>query len=185
MIPFGLFRRRMGTEPGAAVVLIKAVIAARGMTRVFVPVVLSLAAVAGCAGTQAPGRDPAKPASPGGTWTLSVMGVPQAPGDLPSDVNINLVIDDVSGEVSGSAGCNQFHGTCHLDGEHLTITGLSLTKRLCPSPKGIMERERAFVTALQGADRFTIEDGHLVLRDGTDQVLVFTREAVSTGGQRP
>jgi len=72
------------------------------------------------------------------------------------------------GVVSGSGGCNRFSGTYVQKGDELLISGLRVTMMFC-GEDGVMDREQAFLEALDAARR--LEASHLELKlmtaDGT------------------
>ncbi len=77
-----------------------------------------------------------------------------------------------NGELSGSAGCNQYIGSYTIDGNTIQIGQLGSTMRLCPEPQGIMEQEQAFMAALQSAATFSIEGDMLQMRTADDALAV-------------
>ncbi len=84
-----------------------------------------------------------------------------------------------NGELSGSAGCNQYIGGYTVDGNTIQIGQLGSTMRFCGEPEGIMEQEQAFLAALQSAATFRIEGGNLELRTAGDAIAVMmTRRVV-------
>jgi len=77
-----------------------------------------------------------------------------------------------SGKVSGSTGCNRFHGPVN-EGESATklvIGPLMTTRMACPEP--LMAQERAFLAQLGKAEVFQFLFGDLVL-SGANGALVF------------
>ena len=63
------------------------------------------------------------------------------------------------GQVSGSAGCNMFHGTYATDGGQIKVGPLATTRRACDEPLMIQERE--FLAALASAVTWSI-DGNVL-----------------------
>ena len=75
------------------------------------------------------------------------------------------------GKVSGSGGCNSFHGPFKVEGNALSIGPLATTRKLC-SAEGVMAQEREFITALQTATTWAIDRGMLdVHRKDGERVL--------------
>ncbi len=75
------------------------------------------------------------------------------------------------GKVSGSGGCNSFHGPFKVDGNALSIGPLATTRKLC-SAEGVMAQEREFIAALQTATTWAIDRGMLdVHRQDGERVL--------------
>ncbi len=74
------------------------------------------------------------------------------------------------GMVSGSSGCNRFHGPFKADGKALTIQGLATTRMACEGE--VMAQEQEFLRALQSATTWKIERGMLdVHRPDGERVL--------------
>lgn len=74
------------------------------------------------------------------------------------------------GMVSGSSGCNRFHGAFKADGNALTIQGLATTRMACEAE--VMTQEQEFLQALQTATTWKIVRGMLdVHRADGERVL--------------
>ena len=83
------------------------------------------------------------------------------------------------GELSGSAGCNQYMTSYTIDGNAIAIDMPATTRRLCPEPKGVMEQEQAFLAALQSAATFSVEGDMLQMRTADDAgAVIMTRRVV-------
>ena len=63
------------------------------------------------------------------------------------------------GQVAGSAGCNNFHGTYATEGTKLTLGPLATTRRACEEP--LMTQEQEFLAALASAVTWSI-DGNVL-----------------------
>lgn len=83
------------------------------------------------------------------------------------------------GTVTGSAGCNRFDASYHLEGDSLTVGPVATTRRLCP-PEEIMEQESAFLAALESARAWEIRGGRAQLRRA-DGALAVDLVAAVTG----
>ena len=82
---------------------------------------------------------------------------------------LSVVFKD--GKVSGSSGCNSFHGPFKVEGNALSIGPLATTRKLC-SVEGVMAQEREFIAALQTATTWAIDRGMLdVHRKDGERVL--------------
>ena len=82
-----------------------------------------------------------------------------------------LTIAFKDGKVSGSGGCNSFHGPFKVDGNALSIGPLATTRKLCAA-EGVMAQEREFIAALQTATTWAIDRGMLdVHRKDGERVL--------------
>lgn len=82
------------------------------------------------------------------------------------------------GELSGSAGCNQYIGGYTVDGNTIQIGQLGSTMRFCAEPEGVMEQEQAFLAALQSAATFTVEGDALEMRTAGDAIAVMATARV-------
>jgi heat shock protein HslJ len=71
----------------------------------------------------------------------------------------SLTMSFKDGKVSGSAGCNNFHGTYATDGSKLQLGPLGTTRRACKEP--LMTQEREFLAALASATTWSI-DGNVL-----------------------
>lgn len=130
---------------------------------------------AGCAATPPAGGPP--PADlVGPTWRLVAIG-----GDaVPADAGVTLTFG-TDGGVSGSSGCNRFSGTADLGpGSALGFSPLASTRRACAPPA--MEREQAFLTALQAADRAVVTDGELRLSGARPLRFIASEAGASEAG---
>jgi heat shock protein HslJ len=74
--------------------------------------------------------------------------------------------------VAGTAGCNTFSGPYESSGKSLTIGPLAATRRTCASPRGVLQQERQFLTALQEAATFELNGHSLTIRDATGAMQV-------------
>jgi heat shock protein HslJ len=79
-----------------------------------------------------------------------------------------------SGQVSGSSGCNRFHGAFTVKGNALTIHPLATTRMACEG--AIMVQEQEFLSALQSATTWDIVRGMLdVHRTDGERVLTASK----------
>lgn len=112
-----------------------------------------------------------------GNWRLANMSEDAAPTPmLPSE---ELTADFSGDRLSGSGGCNRFMGGFQTQGNQLTIEPLASTFKACETP--ILEQESRYLTALQGARRYEVNDQGLQIFYQTAQgsgVLRFTSQAV-------
>jgi heat shock protein HslJ len=65
------------------------------------------------------------------------------------------------GNVSGSAGCNDYNASYELDGENITIAPAVTTRKFCEEPEGVMEQETEFLTALLSANAYQLDGQRL------------------------
>jgi len=71
----------------------------------------------------------------------------------------SLTLSFKDGQVSGSAGCNNFHGKYATEGIKLQLGPLATTRRACDEP--LMTQEREFLAALASAVTWSI-DGNVL-----------------------
>jgi heat shock protein HslJ len=71
----------------------------------------------------------------------------------------NITVSFKDGQVAGSAGCNNFHGTYATEGSKLQLGPLATTRRACDEP--LMTQEREFLAALASAVTWSI-DGNVL-----------------------
>jgi heat shock protein HslJ len=123
---------------------------------------LVLVAAGGCGGDDEAASDPS--AVEGVPWVL-VSGV-DVDGWEESAPSITFGED---GTASGSSGCNQWGGSYTFDGDTLELGEIAMTSMGCPPPAD--EVERAYMEALQQANRWRVEDEELVLLDDDAELL--------------
>ncbi|MGH3045095.1 MAG: META domain-containing protein [Gaiellaceae bacterium] len=123
---------------------------------------LVLVAAGGCGGDDEAASDPS--AVEGVPWVL-VSGV-DVDGWEASAPSISFGED---GTASGSSGCNQWGGSYTFDGDTVELGEIAMTSMGCPPPAD--EVERAYMEALQQANRWRLEDEELVLLDDDAELL--------------
>jgi heat shock protein HslJ len=92
------------------------------------------------------------------------------------------------GQISGSAGCNNYNGPVTSDGgQHLAIGPLVTTRMACPEP--IMAQETQVLTALQAASQWSYQPGQMVIlyakEDGSLGRLYFDPAATDEQAAAP
>ena len=93
-----------------------------------------------------------------------------APDGTPT---IRFTADD-SLRVGGSTGCNSYGGTYEASGTTLRLGQLVSTLRAC-ADSAANEQGTRFLSALQRADGYRIENGQLVLLVGSQPIARFER----------
>ncbi len=78
--------------------------------------------------------------------------------------------------VSGATGCNRLMGQAKVSGHNISLAPLASTKMACMNDNF----EMPFVTALNNAQQYQIDDNQLTLKNATGQVL-----AVLTATSQP
>jgi polar amino acid transport system substrate-binding protein len=76
------------------------------------------------------------------------------------------------GQVSGSAGCNNYSASYLVDGSLLAISQIWSGKTVCDTPEGIMEQETAFLAALGSAASYAIDGNQLNILNVGGQLVV-------------
>lgn len=71
---------------------------------------------------------------------------------------------DESRSAAGSTGCNNFMGTCTIDGPIIEFGPLATTLMMCPEVA--MVQERRVLDALANARRWSMDEDRLTLWDG-------------------
>lgn len=118
------------------------------------------------------GKPPAQIVTLEGTlWRLQSLGDPAKPQRPLPDTQITLTIDPEQGTVFGSAGCNQYSGVYHLEGEALSITALRMTEMACSPP--VLQQEKSFLESLQNSQRLLIQNEELHITDSSGNLLIF------------
>ena len=103
-------------------------------------------------------------AAAGQEWRPAVIGASAVPADSGM-----VVIFQVDGSINGNGGCNKFFGSLETTKGELTVGELGSTRMACPGD--IMDREAAFMNALQETRRFEIGEGSLQLVGADNQLL--------------
>ena len=109
-------------------------------------------------------------------WVLETLHDQPVPEEAPP---ITLSFDG-QGRISGSSGCNNYTAkyTYTVKEQSFLVKSIARTFRLC-NPNELMEFEGEFLTALQDAATYRLEDGLLELysADGVP-LLIFEEEGI-------
>jgi heat shock protein HslJ len=76
------------------------------------------------------------------------------------------------GSLSGSAGCNNYSGTYHVDGDIIEIELGLMTMMFCEKPEGVMDQEAAYLKALESVTSYRILGDVLVMQDDSGQEVL-------------
>jgi heat shock protein HslJ len=127
--------------------------------------------LAGIALVMLQGREMAQQNMPGGgasmtgiDWQLRLLGADEIAAD--SGLFVSFAVD---GSVNGNGGCNTFFGSLETSNGDLSVGELGSTRMACPSE--IMDREIAFMNALQDATQFEMGKNSLQLIGAGDVLL--------------
>jgi heat shock protein HslJ len=71
---------------------------------------------------------------------------------------------DEDGQVTGSAGCNNYFAPYETDGDMIEIGPMGATKSKCQEPEGVMEQESRYLAALETADIYSMSGNRMELR---------------------
>jgi len=112
----------------------------------------------------------------GPVWRLDNLNGPDGGVAIPEGVSVTLKIEGQR-EVSGSAGCNTYFGTCIVADASLQFGPLASTKKACIEPEGVMELERQFLAALGHVTNYAIKGQRLTLLGPEGISLIFHRAA--------
>jgi heat shock protein HslJ len=89
-----------------------------------------------------------------------------------SGTEITALFGD-DGQVSGSAGCNNYSASYTVKDGVITFGPAATTRKACAEPEGIMTQESAYLAALESVVAFQIEGDELTLTN-TEGVRVAT-----------
>lgn len=121
--------------------------------------------MAGCANAALP----SKPELDGSEWVLFAI---RKSRPIP---NSTLTIAFDGDQVNGSAGCNSYFGTYKIKNDEISFSAIGMTEMACMEPEGIMEQEMEFISYLQDAIRFKIEENRLSIIRPDGETLTFDR----------
>jgi heat shock protein HslJ len=127
--------------------------------------------LAGIALVMLQGRDMARQNMPAGgaamtgiEWRPTLLGADEIAAD--SGLSVLFAID---GSINGNGGCNKFFGSLQTTDDGLSVGELGATRMACPAE--IMDREMAFMKALQETTQFEMGENSLQLL-GAGNVLL-------------
>ncbi len=108
----------------------------------------------------------APPDGPYGKWRVETF----AGRAVSSDAKVSIEIG-ADGVVSGSGGCNRFHGTAKIaEGGALSFGPTAATRMMC-EPE-VSELEAGFFKSLEGVRGWRRDDAGLVLLDATGDTVL-------------
>lgn len=108
----------------------------------------------------------------GRTWVAEEIAVDGAMTPVVANTVVTATFED--GSVSGIASCNNYFGGYEVDGDAITFGALGSTLMACEPT--VMDQEQAYLAALAGADRFSVDGSTMTLYSG-DAALVQYAEA--------
>ena len=123
-------------------------------------------ASAGCTAADAPDGT----ALTGTTWRAeTIVGRPAI------QATASTITFEADGRVHGQGGCNRYFGAATIDGERMSFGPLGSTKMACAP--ALMDQEARFFRALEGAERWSLDEHGLLLihSAGADEPSRFAR----------
>lgn len=107
-----------------------------------------------------------------GAWSLLTYGQGGTEEAVIDGSTIALTIN-ADGTLGGSSGCNTYSGSYTVNNDALSVSGLASTKMAC-AEAALMDQEQAYLTALEGAERFVFEGDRLIIQyNGLQSSLIF------------
>ncbi len=105
-------------------------------------------------------------------WVLVSYGDPASPIHALPATRVILAWNSSVETVSGNAGCNLYGGKCQVRDGMLAFSDIYTTKMWSTVP-GVMEQEGTYLSFLQKAQAWSVENGVLTIQSQNGQVLVF------------
>lgn len=148
-------------------------------------VMVLAALLAGCVVPELPGQPPVttegtpqvtpvppvRTALTGTGWTLiSGLSGSGTWNVLPGTVITATFGED--GQVSGSAGCNNYFAAYESRLNSLTVGTVAMTRMNCEKPTGVMNQETLYLSNLEGAATYAIEGDLLMIYDTAGKTLL-------------
>lgn len=99
------------------------------------------------------------------TWRPTTIG----PDTIPADSEM-FVQFEVDGSIKGHGGCNRFFGSLEETDGGVKVGPLGATRMACD--EAVMNREQAFMTALQDGHAFAMGADRLQVLDASGMLLV-------------
>lgn len=112
----------------------------------------------------------------GTAWTLTTIATPDTQAVSSTIAGTRVTAQFDAGMVSGSGGCNTYHGTYEASGTSLVFGPLAATK-MCE--QDVSTQERGYLAALDATASFAIDADQLSLSDDAGQMLLqFSGKAI-------
>jgi uncharacterized lipoprotein YbaY len=115
----------------------------------------------------------------GTRWVAeSITGEPSAEGVA------STIAFAADGNVSGNAGCNDYFGSYAVEGDSIAFGHVGATQKMCVNEANMVQEGR-FLQALGQAERFSVQDGKLLIystgHDEPTTLASATSKSVVTG----
>lgn len=112
----------------------------------------------------------------GSAWQLQDLGGRPAM----SQVRATLEFPAEGGRAVGNASCNRFFGQVGVDGDSIRFVDVGTMRMSCPA--AINDQEQRFLAALEGAERYELEDAELrIFGADSENPIRFSRVEEQTG----
>jgi heat shock protein HslJ len=123
--------------------------------------------------------EPASSELAGSAWDVtSYNNGKEAVVSVKTGTSLTAVFDE-EGQVSGSAGCNNYFGSYITDGNAISIGPLASTRKMCADPE-VMDQEAAFLVAMETAATYKITGDRMEMRT-EEGALVGTYSRMAEG----
>lgn len=119
----------------------------------------------GATTTTTPGAAALPPAELNGTWRLISVALSTQMISVAEEFGANIELMD--GAITGNGGCNSLAGSYTAEAGTISFGALSMTEIGCPDAQ---ELETTFVGLLTRADSYSIENGVLIIRAGSEEL---------------
>ena len=83
------------------------------------------------------------------------------------------------GNLTGTAGCNNYIAGFQVDGNNITIEPAATTRMFCAGPEGVMDQETAYLRAIENAATYKIDRQQLWLRYENDSIAAIFENAAA------
>ncbi|NIZ14785.1 META domain-containing protein [Phaeobacter sp. HF9A] len=128
---------------------------------------IMVAASAIVIGVQTRATEPLTVPLSGTEWTLAdINGAPPLEGRETSDLRFSE-----DGDFTTSAGCNRFHGTARIEGDHIRFPD-KLAGTMMACPEGLAAQEETVLSLLAKVRSFELEPQALILLDAQGTSLL-------------
>jgi len=106
------------------------------------------------------------------TWVLERLGKRGAADPAIEGKEVTARFDTATDQVSGTAGCNSYHGPYNKNNDKLDVGSMVSTKMLC-FPAAVNQQESLYLNILKGAQNYKVDGNSLTIFSTEDRILVF------------
>lgn len=83
------------------------------------------------------------------------------------------------GNLTGTAGCNNYRAGYQVDGNNITIGPAATTRMFCAEPEGVMDQETEYLRSIENAATYEIDRQQLWLRYENDSIAAIFENAAA------